>query len=62
MYFRLIHSSELATIVFHDVRKPELNKIATGFLFHRLIVLGRGIADLDKQTVDAQTVLAETTS
>ncbi|MFZ1204685.1 MAG: hypothetical protein WBC67_12235 [Candidatus Acidiferrales bacterium] len=62
MYFRLIHSSELATIVFHDVRKPELNKIATGFLFHRLIVLGRGIADLDKQTVDAQTVLAETSS
>lgn len=62
MYFRLIHSSELATIVFHDVRKPELNKIATGFLFHRLIVLGRGIADLDEQTVDAQTALAETAS
>lgn len=53
---------ELATIVFHNVRKPELNKIALGFLFHRLIVLGRGVTDLDKQTVEAQTVLAETTS
>jgi hypothetical protein len=62
MYFRLVHSSELATIVFHNVRKPELNKIAMGFLFHRLIVLGRGITDLDEHTVDAQTALAETTS
>lgn len=46
----------LATIVFHNVRKPELNKIAMGFLFHRVIVLGRGVTDLDKQT---QTALAE---
>ena len=60
--FGLIQSQELATIVFHNVRNPELNKIAMGFLFHRLTVLGRGVADLDAQTVAAQTVLAETTS
>ena len=62
LHFGLVHSHELATIVFHNVRKPELNKIATGFLFHRLILLGRGVTDLDKQTVAAQTALAETTS
>jgi hypothetical protein len=61
-YFGLVHPSELATIVFHNVRKPELNKIAMGFLFHRLIVLGRGITDLDKQTSAAQTALVETTA
>jgi aldo/keto reductase family protein len=58
-YFGLIRPMQLATIVFHNVRKPELNKIAMGFLFHRLIILGRGVTDLDKQAVNAQRVLAE---
>jgi hypothetical protein len=39
-----------------------LNKIATGFLFHRLAIVGRGVTDLDKQTAAAQTALAETMS
>jgi hypothetical protein len=62
LYFGLIHPHELATIVFHNVRKPELNNIAMGFLFHRLTIFGRGVTDLDKQTAAAQTALAETTS
>lgn len=62
MYVGLVHPQELATIVFHNVRKPELNKIAMGFLFHRLIVLGRGVTELDKQTAAAQRALAETAS
>jgi hypothetical protein len=61
-YFGLVHPLQLATVIFYNTRKPELNKIAMGLLFHRLIVLGRGVTDLDEQTVDAQTVLAETTS
>jgi hypothetical protein len=61
-YFRLIRSRELAAIVFHDVRTPDLNRIAMGFLFHRLIILGRGVTDLDKETTVAQAVLAETAS
>jgi hypothetical protein len=61
LYFGLVHPYELATIVFHNVRKPELNKIAMGFLFHRLVVLGRGVTEFDKQTVAAQRILAETT-
>jgi hypothetical protein len=62
LYLGLVQPHELATIVFHNVRKPELNKIAMGFLFHRLIILGRGVTDLDKQTTEVQTILAETTS
>ena len=60
--FKLVHSRELAAIVFHNVRTPELNRIAMGFLFHRLIILGRGVTDLDKETAVAQAVLAETAS
>ena len=62
VYLGLVQPRELATIVFHNVRKPELNKIAMSFLFHRLIILGRGVTDLDKQTAEVQTILAETTS
>lgn len=62
MYFGLVQPDELKTIVFHNVRTPELNKIAMGFLFHRLVVLGRGVTDLDTQTAAAQRTLAETTS
>jgi hypothetical protein len=61
-YFKLIHSRELAAIVFHNVRTPELNRIAMGFLFHRLIILGRGVTELDKETAVAQAVLAEMAS
>jgi hypothetical protein len=59
-YFGFAHPRELASIVFHNVRKPELNKIAMGFLFHRLIILGRGLTDLDKQTAAAQAALVDT--
>src|SRR6267378_645334 len=41
--------------------RQKLNKIVMGFLFHRLIILGRGVTDLDKQTAAAQTALAEAT-
>lgn len=62
LYVGLIHPHQLATIVFHNVRRPELNKIAMGFLFHRLIILGRGVTDLDKQTARTQRALAEIAS
>jgi hypothetical protein len=61
-YFGLVRPLQLATIVFHNVKNLEVNRIAMSFLFHRLIILGHGITDLDKQTVAAQTALAETTS
>ena len=61
LYFGLHHPRELATIVFHNARTPELNKIVMGFLFHRLIIMGRGVTDLDNQTATAQAALVETT-
>jgi hypothetical protein len=62
IYLGLVGSPELASIVFYNPRKPDLNQIAMGLLFHRLIILGRGVTELDKQTAAAQTVLAETAS
>jgi hypothetical protein len=61
-YVGLVHPLQLATIVLHNVKKPEVNRIAMSFLFHRLIILGHGVTELDQQTVAAQTALAETTS
>lgn len=62
IFVGLVQLQQLATIVFYDVRNPDLNKIAMGFLFHRLTIIGRGVTDLDKQTAAALTALAETTS
>jgi hypothetical protein len=59
-YFAVARPRELASIVFYNVRKPELSKIAMGFLFHRLIVLGRGLTDINTQTAEAQAALADT--
>jgi len=60
--FGLVRVAELANLVFHAVRKPELNQIGSGFLFHRLIIIGRGLTDLDQQTVLARATLAGTNS
>jgi hypothetical protein len=59
-YFELNRSPELGKIVFYKIGRPEVNKIAMGFLFHKVIVLGRGIKDLDKETVALLKVVAET--
>jgi hypothetical protein len=59
--FGLVQPPELAMLVLYATRKPELNKIGMGLLFHRLIIIGRGLTDLDQQTVAAHP-LAETSS
>jgi len=48
--FRLVSAPELAALVLYNVRRPELNKIALGCLFHRFVIIGRGITDLDEAT------------
>jgi hypothetical protein len=60
--FGLVRPAQLATLVVYNVQKPELNKIGMSLLFHRLIILGRGVTDLDRETVATHTVLAETVS
>jgi hypothetical protein len=57
--FHIVRPSALTTIVFYSRKNPDVNKIAMAFLFHRLIVLGRGVTDLNLQSIEAQQVLAE---
>jgi hypothetical protein len=38
--------AELGTLVVYRVEKPDLNRIGMGLLFHRLVVIGRGVTDL----------------
>jgi hypothetical protein len=47
-------SLELATIVLYRAGKPEVNKISMGCLFHKLVIAGQGITDLDQDTVKAR--------
>jgi hypothetical protein len=61
-HFGLVRPPELATLVLYSTRKPEVNKIGMGVLFHRFIIIGRGLTDLDQQTAAARTALAETAS
>jgi hypothetical protein len=60
--FALVRSPKLARIVFYRVSKPEVNKIAMGCLFHRLVIVGRGLTDLDEATVAAHLVKAQPAS
>jgi hypothetical protein len=57
-----VHPRELATIVLYRISKPDLNKIAMCCLFHRLVIVGRGVTDLDEATVTAHSVPARTVS
>jgi hypothetical protein len=55
----LVRPWQMAQIVFYNPKKPDLNKIALAFLFHRPVVVARGVTDLNMQTVEAQEALAE---
>jgi hypothetical protein len=60
--FALVRSLQLARIVFYRASKPELNKIASGCLFHRPVIVGRGVPDLDEATVAMHSVKAQPAS
>ena len=52
-------ASRLRTIVLYRTGKPHLNKIAMCCLFHRLVILGTGVTDLDEATVAAKVAERE---
>lgn len=54
--FALVRSAKLARIVFYNVSNPQRNKIAMGCLFHRPVIVGRGLTDLDESTVAARSL------
>jgi hypothetical protein len=60
----VVRAHQLKTIVLYNVARPHLNKIAMCCLFHRLVIIGRGLTDLGEATVDtnAPTVPAATQS
>jgi hypothetical protein len=53
VFFGLVRPQELAAIVFYEAARPERSRIAMGLLFHRPVVIGRGITELDKDTAAA---------
>lgn len=42
--------SALVRVVFFNPEKPDLNRIVMGLLFHRLVIIGRGLTDLEHAT------------
>lgn len=58
-YFGLAKPREVATLVLYDVNKIDRCKIGMSFLFHKIIVLGRGLTELDRQTAVAHRVVRE---
>ncbi len=60
--FALVRSPKLARIVFYRTSSPQLNKIAMACLFHRPVIVGRGVTDLDEATVAVHSVAAQPAS
>jgi hypothetical protein len=52
----------LRTVVLYRIGKPRFNKIAMCCLFHRLVIIGRGLTDLDEATVATETAGAQPAS
>jgi hypothetical protein len=57
--FARVRSPQLARIVFYRPSNPKRNKIAMVCLFHRPVITGHGVADLDDATVAACSVEAQ---
>jgi hypothetical protein len=54
--FALVRSPKLARIIFYRPSNPQVNKIAMACLFHRPVIIGRGVTDLDQATVMTRPV------
>ena len=55
-------SPRLRTIVLYRGEKPHFNKIAMCCLFHRLVIVSRGMTDLDEATEAVKSVEAQPVS
>ena len=60
--FPFVRSPKLGSLVLYDVQKPQTNKIAIGCLFHRPVIIGYGLTELDEATVAPQISPAEAES
>jgi hypothetical protein len=58
----LARSRQLATIVLYKVARPDFNKMASCCWFHRLVIVGRGVTDLDKATTTPRSATVQSAS
>lgn len=59
LYFNLVKPREVAALVFYDRNEIDRCKIGMSFLFHKVVLLGRGLTDLDRDTVAAHQMIRE---
>jgi hypothetical protein len=59
LFLRSVRQPELATLVLYNVRNPQLNKIGMTCLFHRLVIIGRGVTEFDEATITRAVSLVE---
>ncbi len=55
------YPAQLARLVIYRTTQPDTNKIALGCLFHRFVIIGHGLTDLDEETVRMLTAVQATT-
>lgn len=58
-YFGLAKPRDVATLVFYDASDIDRCKIGMSFLFHKIVLLGRGLTDLDRDTAAAHQMIRE---
>lgn len=58
-FFGLAEPRELAALVFYNLSDIDQSKIAMSFLFHKIVLLGRGLRDLDGETAAAHQFIRE---
>jgi len=58
----LVRSRQLATIVLYNVSRPDFSKIAICCLFHRLVMVGRGLNHLDEATAASRSATVQSAS
>lgn len=56
-YVGLAKPREVATLVFYDVDEIDRCKIGMSLLFHKILVLGRGLTEIDQETAAAHGVI-----
>ncbi len=57
--FDLVRPYQVASMVLYDSSKPSVNKIGMGLLYHRLVIIGHGITDLDHATTELHSVAVQ---
>lgn len=58
-FFNLAKPWDVANLVFYDVNDIDTCKIGMSLLFHKIVLIGRGLTDLDQETTAAHQMIRE---